>query len=102
VELLLASCEEHGPLPEVVYLCDTVGAANPLGVKRTLDLVRTRWPGIEFALHLHDTRGMGLANVLAGLESGVQRFDTSIGAWAAVRSRATRPQRATYARKTSR
>jgi hydroxymethylglutaryl-CoA lyase len=78
VEALLRTCEEHGELPAVVYLCDTVGAANPASIKRTLDIVRNRWPAMEFALHLHDTRGMGLSNVLAGLESGVQRFDTSI------------------------
>lgn len=75
---LLQVCMEQGEMPDVVYLCDTVGAANPLSVRRTLDLVRTRWPDLEFALHLHDTRGMGLSNVLAGLQMGVRRFDTSI------------------------
>ncbi|MBB1634922.1 hydroxymethylglutaryl-CoA lyase [Cupriavidus sp. UME77] len=78
VAALLRTCEEHGETPEVVYLCDTVGAANPLDVSKTVDLVRNRWPAMEFALHLHDTRGMGLANVLAGLQSGVHRFDTSV------------------------
>lgn len=75
---LLDVISEHGERPEVAYLCDTVGAANPLSVRRTLDLAQTRWPDLEFALHLHDTRGMGLSNVLAGLEMGVRRFDTSI------------------------
>lgn len=75
---LLKVCAEHDEIPEEVYLCDTVGAANPLTVRRTLELARSRWPALEFALHLHDTRGMGVANVLAGLQCGVQRFDTSI------------------------
>ena len=75
---LLAVCAEQGAMPEVVYLCDTVGAANPLSIRKSLDLARRRWPQLEFALHLHDTRGMGLANVLAGLQTGVRRFDTSV------------------------
>jgi hydroxymethylglutaryl-CoA lyase len=75
---LLQACAEAGQMPAVVYLCDTVGAANPQSVRQTLDLARSRWPQIEFALHLHDTRGMGLANVLAGLEMGIARFDSSI------------------------
>jgi hydroxymethylglutaryl-CoA lyase len=76
---LLNACAERGAQPEQVYLCDTVGAATPLAVRQTLELARTRWPTMEFALHLHDTRGMGVANVLAGLQCGVKRFDTSIG-----------------------
>ena len=78
-DALLKTCAEHGETPPVVYLCDTVGAANPRTVTQTLELVRNRWPAIEFALHLHDTRGMGLSNVLAALQCGVHRFDTSIG-----------------------
>ncbi len=76
---LLDICAEQGALPQVVYWCDTVGAANPQQVYRLVCSARERWPGLEFALHLHDTRGMGLANVLAGLQAGVRRFDTSIG-----------------------
>ena len=78
VGALLAQCAERGAMPAVLYLCDTVGAANPVSVRKTIDLVRSRWPTLEVGLHLHDTRGMGLANVLAGLELGVSRFDTSI------------------------
>ncbi|MCX8004082.1 MAG: hydroxymethylglutaryl-CoA lyase [Burkholderiaceae bacterium] len=76
---LLEVCAAHGAMPEVVYFCDTVGAANPQAVSRTVGLARERWPQLEVALHLHDTRGMGLANVLAALQLGVRRFDTSIG-----------------------
>lgn len=79
VDALLHRCAEHGEMPKTLYLCDTVGAANPLSVRLSVELVRNRWPEIEVALHLHDTRGMGLSNVLAGLQSGVNRFDTSIG-----------------------
>lgn len=79
VDALLKVCADNNEMPAVVYLCDTVGAANPLTVTQTLELVRCRWPTVEFALHLHDTRGMGLSNVLAALQCGVNRFDTSIG-----------------------
>jgi hydroxymethylglutaryl-CoA lyase len=78
LDALLGVCADAGQVPAIVYLCDTVGAANPQSVRQTLDLARMRWPHLEFALHLHDTRGMGLANVLAGIEMGVTRFDTSI------------------------
>lgn len=78
VDALLAQCAAHEARPEILYLCDTVGAANPRSIRTTVELVRNHWPSLEIALHLHDTRGMGLANVLAGLESGVTRFDTSI------------------------
>jgi len=73
-----AGVREHDTTPRTVYLCDTVGAANPVLVRRLLGLVRSRWPDQEFALHLHDTRGMGLANALAALEMGVVRFDASV------------------------
>ncbi|MBN8907221.1 MAG: hydroxymethylglutaryl-CoA lyase, partial [Rhodospirillales bacterium] len=79
LQLLLDVCAEEGADPETLYFCDTVGAANPNSVRRLLGLARSRWPDKSFALHLHDTRGMGLANILAGLEMGVARFDTSIG-----------------------
>lgn len=75
---LLVVCQEHGMQPRTVYLCDTVGAANPRLIHALVGLARSRWPQIEFTLHLHDTRGMGLANVLAGLQMGVARFDASI------------------------
>ncbi|MGE0808507.1 MAG: hydroxymethylglutaryl-CoA lyase [Burkholderiaceae bacterium] len=79
VDELLRLAAEHDTRPELVYFCDTIGAANPEQVRRTLGAARERWPDQAFALHLHDTRGMGLANALAGLQMGVRVFDTSIG-----------------------
>jgi hydroxymethylglutaryl-CoA lyase len=43
-----------------------------------MEAVRTRWPQLVVGLHFHDTRGLGLANVLAGLQAGVRRFDASV------------------------
>jgi hydroxymethylglutaryl-CoA lyase len=79
VEDVLAVTAEHGVPPEVVYLCDTIGAATPPLVERTIAAVRDRWPDLPIGLHLHDTRGIGMANALVGLQLGVARFDTSVG-----------------------
>lgn len=58
-------------------LADTVGWATPDAVMRVLGMVRSRWPDLPLALHLHDTRGSGLANCFAGLSMGVASFDSS-------------------------
>lgn len=60
-------------------VADTVGVADPHHVHTTLTQLRADFPQTTFALHLHDTRGMGLANALAGLQAGVTEFDASIG-----------------------
>jgi len=62
-----------------MMLADTTGMANPLQVERTLGRVLGRWGGsLKVGLHLHNTRGMGLANVVAGLRAGVTTFDASV------------------------
>ncbi len=60
-------------------LMDTMGWANPLVVKRLVGAVRERWPDLDLYLHLHDTRGTGIANFVAAIEMGVTRFDTAVG-----------------------
>ncbi len=62
-----------------VVLCDTIGVANPLQVQRTVGEVRNRFPDMTFGLHIHDTLGMGLSNIYAGLLEGIEIFETSIG-----------------------
>lgn len=62
-----------------VTLCDTTGMANPAQVERLCTLVTHRWPAIMLAGHFHDTRAMGLPNVLAALEAGIDRFDAALG-----------------------
>jgi hydroxymethylglutaryl-CoA lyase len=59
-------------------LADTMAWATPAGIKRVLGAVRERWPELRLNLHLHDTRGLGLANAYAGLEMGVASFDASV------------------------
>ena len=63
----------------VIYLADTTGMANPGLICRTIEVLRTRWPDQPIGLHLHNTRGLGLANALAGLDLGIEDFESSIG-----------------------
>lgn len=72
-QLMAAGCDEVG-------LSDTTGYANPAQVKRLVVGLRAAVGDHAFAgLHLHNTRGLGLANVVAGLEVGVTTFDSSLG-----------------------
>ena len=68
---------EHG-VHELI-LADTTGMGTPLQVKRLLEILLPLAGGTPVGLHLHDTRGMGLVNVMAGLEMGISRFDSSLG-----------------------
>ena len=62
-----------------VTLCDTTGMAYPTQVAELTQAFRARWPNTELTLHFHNTRGMGLANVLAAIDAGADRFDASFG-----------------------
>lgn len=70
--------EEHDLRITEVALADTMGWATPASVRRVVGAVRERFPNVTINLHLHDTRGMGIANVAAGLEMGVDYFDSSV------------------------
>jgi hydroxymethylglutaryl-CoA lyase len=61
-----------------IVLMDTMGWANPSQIKRTVGEIRARWPEQPLALHLHDTRGLAIANFCAGLEMGVDRYDAAV------------------------
>jgi hydroxymethylglutaryl-CoA lyase len=75
---ILDVAQEHGVTLDYITLADTMAWATPLAIKRVLGALRERWPELSFALHLHDTRGMAIANAFAGLEMGVTRFDSSV------------------------
>lgn len=62
-----------------VVLADTIGAAHPQQVRDLTAVLVQRHGGDQLGLHFHDTRAMGLANVYAAVESGIRRFDASIG-----------------------
>jgi hydroxymethylglutaryl-CoA lyase len=58
---------------------DTTGMATPRGVREVIEAVRSELPAVDMNMHFHDTRGTGLANVLAALDLGIDYFDCSIG-----------------------
>ena len=70
--LAAAGCEEVG-------FGDTTGMANPRQVREFFAAARERLGGVELTAHFHNTRGQGLANVLAALEEGVDSFESSFG-----------------------
>jgi hydroxymethylglutaryl-CoA lyase len=62
-----------------VTLCDTTGMAYPSQVSEMVQGFKSRWSTTRLTLHFHNTRGMGLANVLAALQAGADRFDGALG-----------------------
>jgi hydroxymethylglutaryl-CoA lyase len=78
VAQILDVAQAHGVTLRYVTLADTMAWATPLAIKRVIGTLRERWPDLDFALHLHDTRGMAIANAFAGLEMSVTRFDSSV------------------------
>jgi hydroxymethylglutaryl-CoA lyase len=71
-QLAAAGCEEVG-------FGDTTGMANPRQVREFFAAARERLRGVELTAHFHNTRGQGLANLLAALEEGVESFESSFG-----------------------
>lgn len=61
-----------------IALGDTIGVGTPLQTRRILELFLQELAPEQIALHLHDTRGTALANVLVGLELGIRNFDASV------------------------
>lgn len=61
-----------------ITLGDTTGMATPPTVARLVDALGTRFPALRIALHFHNTRGVGLANVMVGLDLGIREFESSI------------------------
>ena len=60
-------------------ICDTTGMAHPAQVSRIAHELQTRFTELQLTFHFHNTRGMGLANLLAAVQSGIERFDASLG-----------------------
>ena len=70
--LAAAGCEE-------VAFGDTTGMANPRQVREFFEAARSRLREVELTAHFHNTRGQGLANVVAALDAGVRSFESSFG-----------------------
>jgi hydroxymethylglutaryl-CoA lyase len=71
-ELVGFGCEE-------IAFGDTTGMANPRQVHEFFEAAGVRFSGLELTAHFHNTRGNGLANVLAALEEGIDSFESSFG-----------------------
>lgn len=71
-ELLNQGCYE-------ISLGDTIGAGTPLQTRRILEAFFAEFSPGQLAMHMHDTRGTALANILVGLEMGIRTFDASVG-----------------------
>lgn len=76
---MLSIAGDMGETLKVMGLGDTMAWATPERIRRVVGAVRDRFPDLELALHLHDTRGLGIANAVAGLEMGVRHFDAAVG-----------------------
>jgi isopropylmalate/homocitrate/citramalate synthase len=75
----LAIAKEAGADITEFSLADTMGWAAPHRIERVLGEVRSRWPDVPLRLHLHDTRGLAVANALVALRMGVAGFDSTVG-----------------------
>jgi len=69
---------ENGLQIKTVSLADTMAWATPQSIQRVVGAVRERFPDLHLALHLHDTRGMAIANAYAGLQMGVDTYDAAV------------------------
>lgn len=88
-------CPLEGPVPEEqveriaravatmrierLSLADSIGVANPKQVRSLVSRIRAALPDQPLSLHIHNTRGLGLANVAAGFDAGIDTFDTGLG-----------------------
>jgi hydroxymethylglutaryl-CoA lyase len=62
-----------------INLADTTGMANPWSIRHMVQIFKKEYPDVLISLHLHDTRGLGLANLFSGYEAGVRTFDVCTG-----------------------
>lgn len=79
VEDGLRIAAEAGAAIEILSLADTMGWATPVRVAHLVGEVRNHWPELKLSLHLHDTRGLGIANAFEAMRLGVARFDATVG-----------------------
>jgi hydroxymethylglutaryl-CoA lyase len=78
IERMMGIAADHGLPIKLIQLADSMGWGNPQSVRKLVGMVQDRWPDSRINLHLHDTRGLGLANALAAMEMGVDDFDSAV------------------------
>ena len=62
-----------------IVIADTIGAANPLEVRKLLRRQLAKNDNTKYSVHFHDTKALALSNIYASLEEGISKFDSSIG-----------------------
>ena len=70
---------QTGAVITLFSLADTMGWAAPHRIERVVGEVRNVWPDMTISLHLHDTRGLAIANAYSALKMGVRQFDSTVG-----------------------
>ena len=75
VKRIFEMADEYKIRLKELSFADTMAWATPAHIKKLVGAVREKWPEQRLSLHLHDTRGMGIANAYAGMEMGVDMFD---------------------------
>ncbi len=60
-------------------LCDTIGIADPIQVRRFIRAIKEAYPSLEIAVHFHDTRGLGIVNTMTAIEEGVTEIQSTLG-----------------------
>ena len=75
---IFSLAQQHDLKIKRFSLLDTMAWATPDRIKRVVGALQDKYPDLDYVLHLHDTRGMGIANAYAGLEMGVSRFDACV------------------------
>jgi hydroxymethylglutaryl-CoA lyase len=81
IDVLKSACdlaERNGEKLQLLNLADTMAWGTPQSIKRVVGAVQDAFPDKTIGLHLHDTRGMAIANAFAGLEMGVTYFESSV------------------------
>jgi hydroxymethylglutaryl-CoA lyase len=78
VRTIMELGEEFGLTIKTVSLADTMAWATPADITRVVSAVRNAYPDLTLALHLHDTRGMAVANAYAGIQCGVAIYDSTV------------------------
>jgi len=78
IRQMLDIAEQYKFELKVISLADTMAWATPLSIKRVVGAVSEKYPQLQISLHLHDTRGMGIANAYAGMEMGVAIYDAAV------------------------
>jgi hydroxymethylglutaryl-CoA lyase len=78
IDQMMRIAKDGGVDIELIQLADTMGWANPVSIQHLVGRVQDKWPEQKINLHMHDTRGLGLANVMAALQMGVDDFDAAV------------------------